>query len=131
MPLMRPNRCRNSAMEALRVNLIVGRARAKLSQTELAERSGVSRPTISRIERCDTDDVGIDTVHRLADALATTVSELFVPASATAVGDDELARRANAADSAFIPAADLFDAVAEAASEDLPRYSRAGRPLGS
>ncbi|HTV91128.1 MAG TPA: helix-turn-helix transcriptional regulator [Verrucomicrobiae bacterium] len=117
-------------MESLRANLIVGRARARLSQAELAERSGVSRPTISRIERCAAGDVGIDVIQRLANALGSTVADLFVPASTAPVDDDELARRASTPDSEFIAAGDLLDAIAEASGEDLPRYSRAGRPVG-
>ena len=124
------NHARAPALEALRVNLIVGRAKARLSQGQLAERAGVSRPTISRLERA-TSDVGIEVVQRIADALGTTVADLFVPASAGAVADDELARRADAGDEEFIDADAVLAAVDEA--EDRPalpieRYSKAGRP---
>ncbi|MBV9440731.1 MAG: helix-turn-helix transcriptional regulator, partial [Candidatus Eremiobacteraeota bacterium] len=86
---------RAPAQEALRVNVILGRARARLSQGQLAERAGVARPTVSRIERA-VGDVSLDVVQRIADALGVNVADLFVPPSAAAVDDEELARRAAA-----------------------------------
>lgn len=118
---------RAPAREALRVNTIVGRARKRLSQADLAERAGVSRPTISRIERA-TADVGIDVVQRIADALDVTVAELFVPPSRDPVDDAELARRAASPASEFIDEEDLFRTLDEAAGPPVERYSRAGRP---
>ncbi len=116
-----------SALEALRANVIVGRARARLSQEQLAERAGVSRPTISRIERAAAD-VGVDVVQRIADALGVTVASLFVLPRAAAADDDELARRAAAGDEEFVDADALLDAVDEATGTPIERYSRAGRP---
>lgn len=123
---------RAPALEALRVNVIVGRAKARLSQDELAQRANVSRQTISRIERA-ASDVGIEVVERIADALGTSIADLLVPASAERVDDDELARRAAAPrreDS--VDARALLDAVDEAAgrapgSHEIQRFSRAGR----
>jgi transcriptional regulator with XRE-family HTH domain len=118
------------AREALRVNLIVGRARARLSQQAFAERAGISRPTVSRIERGIADDVGLDVLERIAGALGVLVADLFVLASSDRVDDAELARRATATDE-FVDADDLFAAIDEAAgrkSSEIPRYSRAGRP---
>lgn len=92
---------RAPALEALRVNLIVGRARTQLSQEQLAEKAQVSRPTISRIER-GTGDVKIDVVQRLADALGVAVADLFVPASTEDVDDAEITRRAADAREDFI-----------------------------
>lgn len=122
-----PSKTRAPALEALRVNLIIGRARARLSQGQLAERARVSRPTISRIERAAAD-VGIDVVQRIADALGVTVSDLFVPPSTEAVDDDELARRSGAGDDEFVDADALLEALDEAAGRPIERYSRAGRP---
>lgn len=119
------------ALTALRVNVIVDRAQLRISQVQLAQRSGVSRPTISRIESGTAGDVSVWTVQRLADALGRSVSELFVPASYVSVGEGELARRATAPDSEFVDADDLFAALAEANREQFGRYSRAGRPLGN
>lgn len=118
---------RAPALEALRVNVILGRARSRLSQDQLAERAGVSRPTISRIER-GAGDVGVDVVQRIADALGVAVADLFVAPSAARVDDDELARRASAGDEQFVDADALLDAVDEAAGSSIERYSRAGRP---
>lgn len=119
------------ALEALRVNTIVGRAKARLSQAELAERSGVSRPTISRIERA-AGDIGIEVVERIADALGVTVASLFVPARTERVDEDEIARRAADADGEFVDARTLIAAIDEAAGRPAPveieRFSRAGRP---
>ena len=48
---MTSSSARAPAREVLRVNVIVGRARARLSQEELADRAGISRPTLSRRTR--------------------------------------------------------------------------------
>jgi transcriptional regulator with XRE-family HTH domain len=120
---------RAPALEFLRVNVIVGRAHARLSQDELAQRASVSRPTISRIER-GVGDVSIDVVQRIADALDLTVADLFVQPRSARGDDDELRRRAADPDSEFGDARALLEAVDEAAgaSLDEQRYSRAGRP---
>src|SRR5665213_595079 len=109
------------ALEALRVNVIVGRARFRLSQSELATLAGVSRPTISRIERAS-GDVGVEIVGRIAAALKTTVSEIFYLDRSYEVDDDEILRRSRAPDSEFIDAEDLFKALAEA-DRPIERYS--------
>ncbi len=133
-----PPRAPARALEVLRVNIIVERARARLSQADLAERAGVARPTISRIERA-VGDVGIDVVQRIADALGVTVASLFVPPSATRIDDDELARRSEAPPDEFGDVRDLLGALDEnneaaaanprGASKSAPlrRYSNAGR----
>jgi transcriptional regulator with XRE-family HTH domain len=114
-----------TAVEILRVNVIVGRAKAKLSQEQLAKRSGVSRPTISRIERA-VGDVGIEVVERIAHTLGTSIGQLFVPARESPVDDSEIARRMADPESEFIDARDFLAALDEAAEPE--RYSRAGRP---
>lgn len=48
-----------------------------MTQEELAEKSGVSRATISMIENNETRDVLTSTLFKLADALDTTVNNLF------------------------------------------------------
>lgn len=118
---------RSPALEALRVNVIIGRARARLSQEQLAERAGISRPTVSRIERAAAD-VGIEVVQRIADALGVAVSELFVPASDDRLDESEIAARLDTGDDEFIDARAVLDAVDEAAGREIERYSRAGRP---
>lgn len=94
---------RAPALEALRVNVIVGRARSRLSQEQLAERAAVSRPTISRIER-GVSDVGITVIERIAKALDTTASALLVPVSRDRVEDEEIVRRSSEAESEFVDA---------------------------
>jgi transcriptional regulator with XRE-family HTH domain len=116
---------RLSTREVLRVNIIVGRAKSRLSQEQLAERAGVSRPTISRIERAQAD-VGIDVVEHIAVALGVNVAELFTPWSNEEPDESELIARGN--DEDFIDAGDLLNAVDEANGAPLERYSNAGRP---
>lgn len=55
------------------------RERRRLSQSELAEMSGVSRPTIVRLE--STEDVAISTrtLEKLAKALGVSIKTLFLP----------------------------------------------------
>ena len=123
-------RARPPALEALRVNVIVGRARARLSQSELAKRAGLSRPTISRLERT-VGDIGIEAIQRIAVALGTTVSDLFLAASDNYPSDDELALRAQAGDASFVDADALLKAIDESAgrpTQVTQRYSKAGRP---
>ena len=117
---------RTPALEVLRANIIFGRAWAQLSQEALAERAGISRPTISRIER-GIGDVGIEVVQRIADALGVPVHELFISPSAGPVTDDELARRAADPASEYVHARAVLAAIDEAA-RPVERYSRAGRP---
>jgi transcriptional regulator with XRE-family HTH domain len=119
------------ALEFLRVNLIWERARARISQEELAKRSGVSRPTISRIERASAD-VGIGVVQRIADALGVSVAKLFDEPigddNVDDVSDAELARRLADGPENFVEADALLAAIDEAAGRPRERYSRAGRP---
>ena len=120
---------RAPALESLRVHVIVGRARSRLSQDDLAQRAGVSRPTISRIER-GVGDASIDVVQRIADALNVTVAELFAPLPSGRVGDDDIQRRIATPKGDYIDADALVEATDEAtgATPAPQRYSRAGRP---
>lgn len=125
---MTPTACdRLPALEALRVNVTVGRAKARLSQEQLADRAGISRPTVSRIERAAAD-VGIEVVQRIADALGVTVADLFIQPNDDRVDDIELAARLDSGDEEFIDARAVLAAVDEAAGRQIERYSRAGRP---
>jgi transcriptional regulator with XRE-family HTH domain len=67
---------RSPALEVLRVNLIVARVKAGLSQDDLAERSCVSRPTISRIERAASDEE-IERRARAGDNEYVSARDLF------------------------------------------------------
>lgn len=48
-----------------------------LSKSKLSELSGVSRPTIIKIEKGEEVEVKTSTLVKLADALDTTVSDIF------------------------------------------------------
>jgi transcriptional regulator with XRE-family HTH domain len=52
------------------------RLKAHLSQDELAEKSGLARPTISKIERGETIPSGLSRT-KIADALEVQVAEIF------------------------------------------------------
>ena len=49
-----------------------------MTQTELAERSGVGRVTISRLESGELKETTIGTLAKLAEALGVSVDELIV-----------------------------------------------------
>lgn len=53
------------------------RKKCKMSQEELAARSGVSRQTISSIENDGAEAATTKTLVKIADALGTTVGNLF------------------------------------------------------
>lgn len=50
-----------------------------LTQEELAEKSGISRVTIANIERGVVTNLKISTMLSLANALDSTVEEIFLP----------------------------------------------------
>lgn len=56
-------------------SLLVLRKRAGLSQEELAERAGIGKITISRLERGA--NARYDTIDKLAEALGTTRARLI------------------------------------------------------
>lgn len=58
-------------------NLKVYRLKRKMTQDELAEKSGVSRTTIVAIERGDAKVTKTDTLIKLATALNYSVKEIF------------------------------------------------------
>lgn len=53
------------------------RKQKNLSKTQLSKISGVSRPIIIKIERGGDIEVKTSTLVKLADALGTSVSEIF------------------------------------------------------
>ena len=64
-------------MSKLNFKLREMRKEENLTQEELAEKSGVSRVTISQIESGQTNCVKTDTLVKLADALNKKVGDLF------------------------------------------------------
>lgn len=53
------------------------REERRLTQEELAEKSGVSRPTIVALENGKAEDVKISTLQKLAAAMDMTVQDIF------------------------------------------------------
>jgi transcriptional regulator with XRE-family HTH domain len=117
---------RKSAVETLALNVIVGRARARLSQSDLAARTGLSRATISNIENT-VGDVSLRTIEALANAFGCPVATLLDGADdGLSETDDEINRsRETTSAEEFVDAFDVLTAAAEAA--DSIRYSNAGR----
>lgn len=109
--------------EALRINLVVLRAKRGLSQAALAARSRVSRAIISELEQ-GRGDARLTTLARLADSLGASVSDLLEPWRPEPLADGELSRRAR--DDEFIDA-DAFLAALDEADDRIPRFSRRGR----
>jgi transcriptional regulator with XRE-family HTH domain len=120
-------RSRSPAQE-LADHVVVARARKGLSQAELAERAGISRDTLSRIERGEADPT-LNVLSRLADALSVDVAELLARDRGDALADDdELVRRAADIRAGNVDARTLLVAIDDAAGHAPERYSRAGRP---
>jgi putative transcriptional regulator len=118
---------RRTSREILNGNLIFERARARLSQAALAEAAGVTRQTISEIERGVANPT-LDVIERIANALGVGADRLFVYRRPGLVDDVELARRRAEAPEESVDAWDALAAIEEAAGRDPARYSRAGRP---
>ena len=55
------------------------REELQMTQEQLAEKSGVSRQTISSIETGKADNVLVSTLAAIAVALGTTVDKIFYP----------------------------------------------------
>lgn len=123
----RRERSRSSALESLGINVIVLRAHKRFSQTDLAKRSGVSRVTISRIERGE-GDPRLGVLSAIANALGATVAELLIVRPEQVVDDAEIARRAKDGLEGSVDAWDLLAAVEEAGGGNPERYSKRGRP---
>jgi transcriptional regulator with XRE-family HTH domain len=109
----------------LRAHLISERAQSRLSQADLADRAGVSRYTIVRLESGDYTNPGLDLLGKIAGALGVGVHELLAPIQLDTPSDAELHRRAAAPQSEFIDAEVLLAAIDEA--DGRRRYSNRGR----
>jgi len=48
------------------------------TQEELADKSGVSRVTINAIETGKTENVLVNTLRKIADALGVSIEDLFI-----------------------------------------------------
>jgi transcriptional regulator with XRE-family HTH domain len=125
MTQIAPN-ARPTSRDILSGNLVFERARAGLSQTGLADVAGVSRQTISEIER-GTTNPSLDVLDRIVGALGITIDRLFVPHLSGLADDDELARRRSSGRDDSVDAFEALDAIEEAAGRPR-RFSNAGRP---
>jgi transcriptional regulator with XRE-family HTH domain len=101
---------RPSTRENIRANLIVARARARLTQAELAELAGVARQTISELER-GTLNISVDKLDSIAVALKIDVQRLFTPPVAGTIDAEEINRRRSTPRAGFIPARALHAAI--------------------
>ena len=121
-PILRP-----PSREILSGNLIVARARARISQSALAEAAGITRQTISDIER-GSANVTLDILDKIVAALGISIDRLFEPPFRGVVDDDELIRRRNAPRQDFVDARDLHVAIDEAAGRPTSGYRASRRP---
>jgi transcriptional regulator with XRE-family HTH domain len=112
------------AHQALKINLLVLRAKNHLSQAELAKAAGVSRTVISDLEQ-GRGDTRLGTLARIAFVLKTTIAELLTPWQPSQNTEEEFVRRAHAPEDEFIDADDFLAALDEASEPS--RYSRRGR----
>lgn len=113
---------RRASREILNGNLIFERARARLSQAAPAQASGVTRQTISEIERGVANPT-LDVIDRIASALGLGIGadRLFVYRRPGLVHDDELERRRAEGPEESVDAWDALAAIEEAAGADPPR----------
>ncbi|MEM7434058.1 MAG: helix-turn-helix transcriptional regulator [Myxococcota bacterium] len=66
-----------AAIDVISANLPVLRElRGRMTQNDLAERVGVSRRTIARLESGEVADPGVDLTGRIAQELGVTLSQL-------------------------------------------------------
>ena len=64
-----------AAIHVISANLpILRELRNRIGQLELAQRVGVSRRTIARLENAEVADPGVDLMRRIADELGVTLS---------------------------------------------------------
>ena len=59
------------------MNIKLKRISKELTQKELANKVGISHVTLSRIEKGSCENITLKTMKKLAEALDTTVQDLF------------------------------------------------------
>lgn len=60
----------------MKFNLKQIREKSKMTQAELAEKSGVGRVTISRLETGELEETTLGTLSKLANALRVSIDDL-------------------------------------------------------
>ena len=109
-------------------NVVLFRARKGISQQLLADAAGLSRATISNVERAE-GSPNLEIVMRIATALDVKFIDLFAEQHAARVSDATIADlKAGRPSPGSVKARSLIVAIDEAAGHSLERYSRAGRP---
>lgn len=63
----------------MEINLKNAREKARMTQTELAEKSGVGRVTINRIENGELKETTLGTLIKLSRTLNVSLDELVSP----------------------------------------------------
>jgi transcriptional regulator with XRE-family HTH domain len=89
-----------ATIDVISANLPVLRElRSRLGQLELAERVGVSRRTIARLENAEVADPGVDLMKRIAEELGVTLhvlTESTLRATTVPLPEDVAGRLASA-----------------------------------
>lgn len=63
----------------MKFNIKAKREAKKISQEELAEKAGISRTTLSKLEHDEEPIVNTTTLSKIAEALECPVNDLFMP----------------------------------------------------
>jgi transcriptional regulator with XRE-family HTH domain len=113
--------------ERIGARILLARARARLTQSQLARAAGVTSQTVSDIERGATN-AAIDVLDSLAKALDVPIERLFTPPFVGVVDDSEIARRRALSQSELVDARDLHAAIEEAAGRKAKPGARKKRP---
>lgn len=108
----RAARALKSARNDLSANILLRRATLRLSQADLAERSGVSRPVISKIET-GRGDFQVSALAKVAAVLDCPIADLLAPGAVGRVSDAEIANRFPTARENFVDGGDLWAALDE------------------
>ncbi len=116
------------ALGALRENIVVYRARVRLSQVELAEKASLSRPVLSKMEQ-GTGAPTFDSLAKIAGVLGCSIADLLLHEHDVEVSDNEVLRRAASDTSDDVDVDQLLEALDEAnqRAPRLQRYSTKGR----
>jgi transcriptional regulator with XRE-family HTH domain len=116
-----------STREKIGANLIIARAQARLTQAQLAHAAGVTRQTVSDIERGATNPT-VDVLDGLSRILKIPIERLFTSSGASGVvDDDEIARRRALPRTERVNARALHLAIEEAAGRK-PKTGSKKRP---
>ncbi len=103
-----------STRKRIGAQIILARARARLTQAQLAHAAGVTRQTVSDIERGVTNST-VDVLDELARALDVPIERLFTPPFSGVIDGAEIARRRAHPRSELVDARPLHAAIEEAA----------------